>query len=176
MTSPCFQSRIKVSSLLCNFATSVILSSFVTRKERERKRKKNYQDRILDSSFSFSLSLCFISRTNCLERNLVASGHVILKERKKRERRKERKKVRSMIFEKVGELVRNESTRGFQLSRARNSSRISIPLLSYLPSRCSFLHDLAALRSSKYVMLAACLLAFSRNDVMSQLGSRSYVT
>lgn len=84
-----------------------------------------------------------------------------------------------MFFKKVGELVRNDSAQGSYIKRDRNSLRISIFELSYL-SRCSFLYDdLVAKRSSKYVMLAACLLALShRHDVIFQLGqeSRSHVT
>lgn len=111
MTSPCFQSRIKVSSLLCNFATSVILSSFVTRKERERKRER-YQDKIFFLFFVFPFFFYFAHKLSGKKFGCIGPRHT---QGEKKERKKEEKKVRSMIFEKVGELVRNESTQGFQV-------------------------------------------------------------
>ena len=88
--------------MLCNFATSVILSSFVTvKRERERERERERNTR---TEFSF---LFFYFAHKLSGKKFGCVGATSYPRREKKERKKEereRKKARSMIFEKVGEL------------------------------------------------------------------------
>ena len=81
--------------MLCNFATSVILSSFVTvKREREREREREeYEDRILVSFFLFRAQIVW-------KEIWLRRGHVIPEEREKRakERREREKKSEKHDF------------------------------------------------------------------------------